>query len=71
MYGHVEYIYKDVRIGPRRIQCQLPTGMIKKVIQQGRNHFDAQSVQLVREHGEMARTPLVAFFNIPCINKRF
>ena len=33
MYGPVEYIYKDGRIGSRRIQCQLPTGMIKKVIQ--------------------------------------
>jgi hypothetical protein len=39
--------------------------MIKKVIQQGRSHFDARSVLLVREHGKMARTPLVAFFNIP------
>ena len=71
MYGPVEYIYKDGRIGSRRIQCQLPTGMIKKVIQQGRSHFDARSVLLVREHGKMARTPLVAFFNIPCINKMF
>jgi len=33
MYGPVEYIYKDGRIGSRRIQCQLPAGMIKKVIQ--------------------------------------
>ena len=64
MYGPVEYIYKDGRIGSRRIQCQLPTGMIKKVIQQGRASlvasrrgqplFDARSVLLVREHGKMA-----------------
>ena len=54
MYGPVEYIYKDGRIGARGIQYQLPTGMIKKVIQQGRNHFDARSVLLVREHGKMA-----------------
>jgi hypothetical protein len=39
--------------------------MVKKVIQQGRNHFDARSVRSVREHDKMVRTPLVAFFNIP------
>ncbi len=37
----------------------------KKSVQQGRSHFDARSVQGVREHGKMARTPLAAFFNIP------
>jgi hypothetical protein len=39
--------------------------MIKKVIQQGRSHFDARSVLPVREHDKIARTPLVAFFKIP------
>ena len=39
--------------------------MIKKVIQQGRSDFDARSVLPVREHEKIARTPLVAFFNIP------
>jgi hypothetical protein len=39
--------------------------MIKKVIQQGRSDFGARSVLPVREHDKMARTPLVAFFNIP------
>jgi hypothetical protein len=39
--------------------------MIKKVIQQGRSDFDARSVLPVREHDKIARTPLVAFFNIP------
>jgi hypothetical protein len=39
--------------------------MVKKVIQQGRSYFDAWSVRQVREHSKMARTPLVAFFNIP------
>ena len=39
--------------------------MIKKVIQQDRSLFDARSVLLVREHDKKARTPLVAFFNIP------
>jgi len=38
--------------------------MIKKVIQQGRSDFDARSVLALREHDKMARTPLVAFFNI-------
>ena len=42
--------------------------MVKKVIQQGHSRFDARSVLSVREHGKMARTPLVAFFNIPTIN---
>ncbi len=39
--------------------------MIKIVIQQGRSRFDARSVLSVREHDKRARTPLVAFFNIP------
>jgi hypothetical protein len=34
-------------------------------VQQGRSYFDARSVHGVREHGKKARTPLVAFFNIP------
>jgi hypothetical protein len=43
--------------------------MIKKVIQQGRSDFDARSVLPVREHDKIARTPLVAFFNIPGMGK--
>ncbi len=39
--------------------------MFKKIVQQGRNHFDARSVLSVREHGKLARTPLTDFFNIP------
>jgi len=39
----------------------------KKSVQQGHSHFDARSVQEVREHGKMARTPLAAFFNIPIV----
>jgi hypothetical protein len=42
----------------------------KKFVQQGRSHFDARSVLIVREHGKRARTPLAAFFNIPCMNQR-
>ena len=38
----------------------------KKFVQQGRSHFHARSVLIVREHGKRARTPLAAFFNIPC-----
>jgi hypothetical protein len=37
----------------------------KKFVQQGRSHFDARSVCIIREHGKMARTPLAAFFNRP------
>jgi len=56
---------------PWQIQAQEETAIIswrecsKKSVQQGRSHFDARSVQGVREHGKMARTPLAAFFNIP------
>jgi len=38
-------------------------------IQQGRSHFDARSVLIVREHGKRARTPLAAFFNIPFMER--
>ena len=55
---------KKARLCPKGFQYQKPTGMIKKVIQQGRSDFDARSVLPVREHDKMARTPLVAFFNI-------
>jgi hypothetical protein len=44
--------------------------MVKKVIQQGRSHFDARSVLPGREHRKTARTPLVAFFNIPSMGLR-
>ena len=43
-------------------------GLFKKVVQQGRSYFCAQSVLPVREHGKMARTPLAAFFNSPNID---
>ena len=39
----------------------------KKSVQQGRSHFYARSVCVIREHGKMARTPLAAFFNRPMI----
>jgi len=38
-------------------------------VQQGRSLFDARSVHSVREHGKRAKTPLAAFFNIPCKEK--
>jgi hypothetical protein len=56
---------KEARLWTRRIPFQQLTGMVKKVVQQGRSDFDAQNVLSVREHGKIARTPLVAFFNIP------
>ncbi len=34
---------------------------------EGRSHFHARSVLIVREHGKRARTPLAAFFNIPML----
>jgi len=41
----------------------------KKSVQQGRSYFEARSVPSVREHGKIARTPLVAFFNIPFMKR--
>jgi len=43
----------------------------KKSVQQGRNYFYARNVWLIREHGNMARTPLAAFFNRPQISGPF
>ena len=48
------------------VGCQRLRGGSKQSAQQGRSHFCAWSVHLVREHGKMARTPLAAFFNRPC-----
>ena len=42
-------------------------GGSKMSVQQGRSHFCARSVLVLREHGKMARTPLAAFFNSPII----
>ncbi len=56
---------------PWQIQAQEETAILswrecsQKSVQQGRSYFNARSVHGVREHGEMARTPLAAFFNIP------
>ena len=47
------------------VGCQWLRVGSKKSVQQGRNHFCARSVHLVREYGKMARTPLAAFFNRP------
>jgi hypothetical protein len=41
----------------------------KKSVQQGRSHFDARSVCVIREHGKLARTPLAAFFNRPYLSR--
>jgi hypothetical protein len=60
MSGAVDYFSQKVRICPRRIDCQYPTGMIKKVVQQGRSDFNARSVRPVREHGKIATCLRVA-----------
>ncbi|MEC4674189.1 MAG: hypothetical protein VST68_08365 [Nitrospirota bacterium] len=58
------------------IKAHDKTGLIswrecsKKFVQQGRSHFDARSVLIVREHGKRARTLLADFFNIPTCIKR-
>ncbi len=49
------------------IRYSLSTGMIKKVIQQGRSHFEVRSVLPLREHSKMLRTLLMTFFIIPII----
>ena len=63
--GPVEYSSHIAQKGPQQSRWQQPVGMFKKVVQQGRSHFDARSVHRVCEHGKMGRTPLAAFFNIP------
>ncbi len=37
----------------------------KKSVQQGRSHFCARNLLVLREHGKMERTSLAAFFNRP------
>ena len=39
----------------------------KKFVQQGRSHFFARSVLVIRENGAMARTLLATFFNRPSL----
>ena len=46
-----------------QIVYQRPRVCSKKFVQQGHSHVDARSVLVLREHGNMARTPLAAFFN--------
>ena len=43
-------------------QCRVGS---KKFVQQGRSHCCARSILARREHGTMARTPLVTFLNRP------
>ena len=50
------------------VTCQRPRVCSKKSVQQGRSHFCARSVLVLREHGTRARTPLAAFFNRPISN---
>ncbi len=45
------------------VTCQRPRVCSKRSVQQGRSHFCARSVLVLREHGKRARTPLAAFFN--------
>ena len=69
---------KKARIGPRRIHYQEPDGNDQKscsarpqiawLILKGETIVDARSVLPVREHDKIARTPLVAFFNITIRN---
>ncbi len=65
MHELVEYFSENAHIRSTAIRYQWPAGMVKTVDQQGRSYFDARSVRSVREDGNMARTPLAAFFNIP------
>jgi hypothetical protein len=64
-FGAVEYGIPMANTGPRGDSPHQLERMFKKVLQQGRSHFDARSIHGVREHGKMARTPLAVFSNIP------
>jgi hypothetical protein len=56
---------KSPKYAREKFRHQQLTGMFKNVIQEGHSHFGARSVPSVREYDKTARTPLVAFFNIP------
>ena len=56
-----EVTYQRLRVGSKKHALSLPEGSV----QQGRSHFYARSVCVIREHGKMVRTPLTAFFNRP------
>jgi len=55
----------ESHISPTFPRSLIPRVDSKKFVQQGRSHFCAQSVWIIREHRKMARTPLTAFFNRP------
>jgi len=52
-------------ISPTFSRSLIPRVGSKKFVQQGRSHFCARSVWIIREHKKLARTPLTAFFNRP------
>jgi hypothetical protein len=60
-FAQDEVTHQRLRVGSKKHALSLPEGFV----QQGRSHFDARSVCVMREHGKMARTPLAAFFNRP------
>ncbi len=60
-FAQNEVTYQRLRVGSKKHALSLP----EKSVQQGRSHFYARSVCVIREHGKMARTPLAAFFNRP------
>ena len=65
--GPVEYFTPIAKKPPDEPRIVKGRECSKKSVQQGRSHFDARSVLIVREHGKMARTPLAAFFNLPVL----
>ena len=58
-FAQNEVTHQRLRVGSKKHALSLPEGSV----QQGRSHFYAWSVCLIREHEKMARTPLAAFFN--------
>ena len=67
-FAQDEVIHQRLRVGSKKHALSLPEGSIQTCPEvarrEGRSHFYARSVHLVREHG-MAKTPLAAFFNRP------
>jgi len=66
-FAQNEVTHQRLRVGSKKHALSLPEGSVQPCPEaprrEGRSHFYAWIVCLIREHGKMARTPLAAFFN--------
>ncbi len=73
-FAQDEVTHQRLRVGSKKHALSLPEGSVQPCPEaarrEGRSHFDARSVCVIREHGKMARTPLAAFFNRPLVRMK-